>query len=51
MLVLDDGWFSRRSTDDRALGDWWVNEEKLGGTLRDLIGRVNDLGVRFGIWM
>lgn len=29
MLVMDDGWFGNRFDDNRALGDWKVNEEKL----------------------
>ena len=31
MLVMDDGWFGNRCDDNRALGDWVVNEEKLPG--------------------
>lgn len=50
MLVMDDGWFGNRCDDSRALGDWWVNEDKLKGGLSHLIQRVNDLGVQFGIW-
>ena len=34
-----------------SLGDWYVNEEKLGGTLTKLIERVNAEGVKFGIWI
>lgn len=51
MLVLDDGWFGKRNDDNSGLGDWFVNEEKLGCSLGELISRVNDLGVKFGIWM
>ena len=51
MLVMDDGWFGERNDDLRSLGDWTVNEEKLGGTLGSLIERVNALGVKFGIWV
>lgn len=51
MLVLDDGWFGKRDDDNSGLGDWFVNEKKLGGTLGDLIKRINDLGVKFGIWV
>lgn len=51
MLVLDDGWFGKRDDDNSGLGDWFVNEEKLGGTLGDLIKKINDLGVKFGIWV
>lgn len=50
MLVMDDGWFGARKDDYRALGDWTVNEGKLKGGLKSLIRRVNDLGVKFGIW-
>lgn len=28
MLVMDDGWFGKRNSDDSSLGDWVVNEEK-----------------------
>ncbi len=51
MLVLDDGWFGNRFDDNRALGDWTANEEKLGGSLGDLIRAVNARGLKFGIWM
>ena len=51
MLVMDDGWFGKRDDDNSGLGDWFVNEKKLGGTLGNLIKRINDLGVRFGIWI
>ena len=51
MLVLDDGWFGKRHDDNSGLGDWFVNEKKLGGTLGDLIKKINDLGVKFGIWV
>jgi len=50
MLVMDDGWFGNRDSDRTALGDWQVNEEKLGGPLNDFIGRINSLGIKFGIW-
>ena len=51
MLVMDDGWFGKRDDDNSGLGDWFVNEKKLGGTLGDLIKKINDLGVKFGIWV
>ncbi len=50
MLVMDDGWFGQRSDDHRALGDWWVNEEKLGCSLKELVAQVNQQGLSFGIW-
>lgn len=51
LLVVDDGWFGKRDDDNSGLGDWQVNEEKLGGTLGGLIERINALGVKFGIWI
>ncbi len=51
MVVMDDGWFGRRDDDYSSLGDWQVNEKKLGCSLKQLIEQVNGLGVRFGIWI
>lgn len=51
MIVLDDGWFGKRDDDNSGLGDWFVNEKKLGGTLSKLVERINGLGMKFGIWM
>lgn len=50
LFVLDDGWFGNRFDDNRALGDWVVNEEKLGGPLSDLIDKVHAKGLKFGLW-
>ncbi len=50
MLVLDDGWFGKRDNDSKGLGDWLVNEEKLGGPLSNLVENINGLGMKFGIW-
>ncbi|WP_099205766.1 alpha-galactosidase [Scatolibacter rhodanostii] len=50
MLVMDDGWFGHRSDDNRALGDWTVNEEKIAGGLKYLVDEVNKLNMKFGIW-
>ena len=50
MLVVDDGWFGDRCDDNRALGDWTPNEKKLGMSLGELIEKVNEIGVKFGIW-
>lgn len=50
LLVMDDGWFGHRSSDDSSLGDWQVNEEKLKGGLSYLIDEVKKTGMKFGIW-
>lgn len=51
LFVLDDGWFGKRDTDHSGLGDWTVNEEKLGGPLSRISGAVNDMGMKFGLWI
>lgn len=51
MMVLDDGWFGKRDDDNSGLGDWYVNEKKLGCTLKELVDRINGLGLMFGIWV
>lgn len=50
MVVMDDGWFGKREDDNSGLGDWTVNEEKLGCTLGEMIEKINGYGVKFGIW-
>lgn len=51
MLVMDDGWFGKRNSDDSSLGDWTVNEDKIKCGLKSLVERVNALGMKFGIWL
>ena len=50
LLVMDDGWFGHRDSDNSSPGDWFVNESKLKGGLTKLIERVNAEGIQFGIW-
>ena len=50
-FVVDDGWFGGRDHDRAGLGDWTVNREKFPRGLGPLIERVNDLGMRFGLWV
>ena len=51
LFVLDDGWFGKRDTDCSGLGDWTVNEKKLGGPLSRISGAVHDMGMKFGLWI
>lgn len=51
LFVLDDGWFGNRFDDNRALGDWFVNEDKIGGSLTELIAEVHSRGLQFGLWV
>jgi alpha-galactosidase len=50
-FVMDDGWFGGRHHDRAGLGDWTVNREKFPRGLGPLIEGVNDLGMRFGLWV
>lgn len=50
MFVLDDGWFGKREDDNSGLGDWFVNEKKLGGTLEGLAEKIHAMGLKFGLW-
>ena len=50
LMVLDDGWFGKRDDDRSGLGDWTVNEQKLKGGLNPLVKKINELGMRFGLW-
>lgn len=50
MMVLDDGWFGKRDDDNSGLGDWFVNERKMNGTLGQLSEKIHALGMKFGLW-
>jgi len=50
MMVLDDGWFGKRNDDHSSLGDWFVNYEKLPNGIDGLAKKINDLGMKFGLW-
>ena len=49
-FVLDDGWFGKRDEETSGLGDWVVNEKKLGESLDSVIAHINGLGMKFGLW-
>ncbi len=50
MLVVDDGWFGHRNSDNGSMGDWYVNREKLPQGLNVLVNDVRALGMEVGIW-
>ena len=50
LLVLDDGWFGKRNNERTSLGDWFENREKLPNGIDGLAKKVNDLGLKFGLW-
>jgi alpha-galactosidase len=51
LFVLDDGWFGQRNDDTTSLGDWEVNLSKLPGGIESLARGVEELDMRFGIWI
>ena len=51
LFVMDDGWFQGRNLDNAGLGDWVPDKVKFPNGLGGLIGKVNDLGMDFGLWV
>lgn len=51
LFVLDDGWFGNRNSDKSGLGDWYPNLEKLPDGIRGLSKKINDLKMKFGLWI
>ncbi len=50
LFVLDDGWFGTRNDDFSGLGDWFVNYDKLPSGIDGLAKKINDIGLKFGLW-
>ena len=51
LFVLDDGWFGRRNSDKRGLGDYDCNLKKIPGGISSLSKEIHKLGLLFGIWV
>ncbi|MBQ6809291.1 MAG: alpha-galactosidase [Clostridia bacterium] len=51
MLVMDDGWFGARITDNAGLGDWYENKDRFPEGLKPFVEEVKAQGVKFGIWI
>ncbi len=51
LFVLDDGWFGKRDDDFAGLGDWFVNTKKLPEGISGLSKKINDMGLKFGLWI
>lgn len=50
-FVLDDGWFTGRTSDRAGLGDWTADPAKFPGGIGELADAVVSEGMRFGIWV
>lgn len=51
LFVLDDGWFGKRDDDTTSLGDWFEDRRKLPNGLEGLAKKVNQYGLKFGLWV
>ena len=51
MFLLDDGWFGKREDDNSGLGDWFVNEKKMNGSMAQLAEKIHKMGMKFGLWV
>ncbi|MBR2787872.1 MAG: alpha-galactosidase [Erysipelotrichaceae bacterium] len=51
LFVLDDGWFGRRNSDSKGLGDYDCNLKKIPGGISSLSDEIHKLGMMFGIWV
>ena len=51
LFVMDDGWFTNRNDDKAGLGDWIVDTKKLPKGLSGIADKINELGLRFGLWV
>ncbi len=50
LMVLDDGWFGKRNSDNCSLGDWVVDRNKLPDGTESLAQKITDMGMKFGLW-
>ena len=50
LIVLDDGWFGKRNSDNCSLGDWVADKNKLPNGINGLAKKVEALGMNFGLW-
>lgn len=51
LFVLDDGWFSKRSSARSSLGDWYESTEKLPQGLAGFAQKLREIGLGFGLWL
>jgi alpha-galactosidase len=51
LFVLDDGWFGSRNDDTQGLGDWHVENPRVGAPLAQIVEEIKALGLQFGLWI
>ena len=50
LMVLDDGWFGKRDSDNCSLGDWHADMRKLPDGIEGLANKITAMGMKFGLW-
>ena len=50
LMVLDDGWFGKRDSDNSSLGDWTADRCKLPEGIEGLADKVTAMGMKLGLW-
>ncbi len=50
LLVIDDGWFGKRDSDNCSLGDWVVDKRKLPNGLDGIYNVLKSHNMKLGIW-
>lgn len=50
LLVIDDGWFGKRDSDNCSLGDWVINERKLPNGFNGIYNVLKSHNMGLGIW-
>ena len=51
VFVVDDGWMEKRNNTSAGLGDWKIDSKKFPNGFGPLIKKVNEYGMKFGIWV
>ena len=49
LVVIDDGWFGKRNSDNCSLGDWYENKEKID--LKKIVDYSHSIGMKIGLWV
>lgn len=51
LFVIDAGWYKTNNNSWTGMGSWEVDKTKFPNGLSSVIKNVNDLGMKFGIWV
>lgn len=51
LLVVDDGWFKDRNSEDGQLGDWEADSNKFPQGLKYVANKAHEKQLKFGLWV